>query len=36
MLSLKESSNGFQNIYIFKQNLYQPKYEPLQKLMKPI
>jgi len=38
MLSLIESPNGlkFENIYVFSKSLYQPKYEYLEKLIKPI
>jgi len=38
MLSLIESPNGlkFENVYIFLESLYQPKYEYLEKLIKPI
>jgi len=38
MLSLIESPNGlkFENVYIFLKCLYQPKYEYLEKLIKPI
>ena len=38
MFSLIESPNGlkFENIYVFSKSLYQPKYEYLEKLIKPI
>jgi len=38
MLSLIESPNGlkFENVYIFSKSLYQPKYQYLEKLIKPI
>lgn len=38
MLGLIESPNGlkFENIYLFSKSLYQPKYEYLEKLLKPI
>jgi len=38
MISLIESPNGlnFQNIYIYSKSLYQPKYQYLMKLIKPI
>jgi len=38
MLSLIESPNGlkFENVYVFSKSLYQPKYEYLKILIKPI
>lgn len=38
MLSLLEHPNGlrFENVYIFSKSLYQPKYEFLRKLLKPL
>lgn len=38
MLSLIESPNGlkFENIYLYSKSLYQPKYEYLRELIKPI
>jgi len=38
MFSLIESPNGliFENVYIFSKSLYKPKYEYLEKLIKPI
>lgn len=38
MLSLLEHPNGlrFENIYLYSKSLYQPKYEYLRKLMKPV
>jgi len=38
MLSIIESPNGlkFENFYIFSKSVYQPKYEDLEKLLKPI
>lgn len=38
MISLIESPNGlkFENIYLYSKSLYQPKYQYLEKLIKPI
>jgi len=38
MLSIIENPNGlkFENVYIISKSLYQPKYEYLEKLIKPI